>query len=185
MNTSFADLPGMTRRVPSPTETVEPASVLTSLSLGFQRKIILIATAAISESNIFNNGLYQNCFILYRLAEAIGWFPIFIVNKKPTDLGGIPDFVRTCRMAEIEYILKQPIAIKIYLEVGMSISGNLRKYMKMLGARVCKLYLGNIVNIDIVRTDIVKAIRQVLTLTNYNDSHANTSIFGSDCALIN
>jgi len=43
----------------------------------------------------------------------------------------------------------------------------------------------DIVNIDIVRTDIVNAIRQVLTLTNYNDSHANTSIFGSDCALIN
>ena len=38
---------------------------------------------------------------------------------------------------------------------------------------------------DIVRTDIVNATRQVLTLTNYNDSHANTSIFGSDCALIN
>ena len=43
----------------------------------------------------------------------------------------------------------------------------------------------NNISPDIVRTDIVNAIRQVLTLTNYNDSHANTSIFGSDCALIN
>jgi hypothetical protein len=149
MNTPFADLPGMTRRVPGPAEAVEPATTLTTIPTGFQRKVIFIATAAISESNIFNNGLYQNCFILYRLAEAIGWFPVFIVNKKPTDLGGIPDFVRTCRMAEVEDVLKQPITIKVYVEVGMSISGNLRKYMKMLGARVCKLYLGNIVNIDI------------------------------------
>jgi hypothetical protein len=43
----------------------------------------------------------------------------------------------------------------------------------------------NNISPDIVRTDIVNATRQVLTLTNYNDSHANTSIFGSDCALIN
>ena len=43
----------------------------------------------------------------------------------------------------------------------------------------------NNISPDIVRTDIVNAIRQVLTLTTYNDSHANTSIFGSDCALIN
>ena len=148
MDVAFADLPGMTRRVAGPADAVKPAYSLLEIPPSLQRKIIFIATASISESNIYNNGLYQNCFILYRLAEAIGWLPIFIVNKKPKDLGGIPDFVRTCRMAEVEDVLKQPIAIKIYIEVGMSISGNLRKYMKMLGARVCKLYLGNIVNID-------------------------------------
>ena len=43
----------------------------------------------------------------------------------------------------------------------------------------------NNINIDIIKTDIVNAIRHNLTLTNYNDLHANTSIFGSDCALIN
>ena len=149
MNTAFADLPGMTRRIPGPADSISPANPLLTIPPAFQRKIILIATASISDANIYNNGLYQNCFILYRLAEAIGWLPIFIVNKKPADLTGIPDFVKTCRMAEVEDILKQPVAIKIYLEVGMSISGNLRKYMKMLGARTCKLYLGNIVNIDI------------------------------------
>ena len=42
----------------------------------------------------------------------------------------------------------------------------------------------NNISPDIVRTDIVNAIRQGLTLTNYNDSHANTSIFGSDYALL-
>ena len=42
----------------------------------------------------------------------------------------------------------------------------------------------NNISPDIVRTDIVNAIRQVLTLTNYNDLHANTSIFGSDYALL-
>lgn len=149
MNVAFADLPGMTRRIPGPADSVKPQSQLLEIPPIFQRKVILIATASITESNIYNNGLYQNCFIIYRLAEAIGWLPIFVVNKKPTDLTGIPDFVRTCRMAEVEDILKQPLSVAVYLEVGMSISGNLRKYMKMLGARNAKLYLGNILNIDI------------------------------------
>jgi hypothetical protein len=149
MNVDYADLPGMIRRIPGPGDSVKPEVSLSSLKPSLQRNIILIATASISDSNIYNNGLYQNCFLIYRLAEAIGWLPIFVINKKPTDLIGIPDFVKTCRMAEIEDILNQPIPVKVYLEVGMSISGNLRKYMKMLGARTCKLYLGNIVNIDI------------------------------------
>ena len=42
----------------------------------------------------------------------------------------------------------------------------------------------DIVNIDIIKIDIVNAIRHHFTLTNYNDSHANTSIFGSDYALL-
>jgi hypothetical protein len=149
MNIPFSELSGMTRRVPGPADNIKPANNLLTISPSFQRRVILIATAAITDSNVYNNGLYQNCFIIYRLAEAIGWLPIFVTNKKPTDLNGIPDFIKTCRIAEIEDILKQPIQIGIYIEIGMSISGNLRKYMKMLGARTVKLYLGNILNIDI------------------------------------
>ena len=139
----------MTRRVAGPGDTIVPANPLTSVGSLFQRPVILIATASISDSNIFNNGLYQNCFILYKLAEAIGWLPIFVVNEKPKELTGIPELVRGCRVADVEDILKTPMPIKIYLEIGMSISSNLRHYMKMLGARNIKLYLGNILNIDI------------------------------------
>jgi hypothetical protein len=141
-------LPGMTRRMAGPADSVNPASAILAIKPAFERRVLLIATASISDSNLFNNGLYQNCFILYRLAEAIGWLPIFVVNEKPKDLNGIPEMVRTCRLAVVEDIIKQPLNIAVYLEVGMSISGNLRRYMKMLGARVCKLYLGNILNID-------------------------------------
>jgi hypothetical protein len=146
---TFTELPGMTRRVAGPADAVAPAFNLLDINPSFQRRVILIATACITDSNVYNNGLYQNCFIIYRLAEAIGWLPIFVTNSKPKDLSGIPDFIKTCRIAEIEDILKQPIQVGIYIEIGMSISGNLRKYMKMLGARVVKLYLGNILNIDI------------------------------------
>jgi hypothetical protein len=110
--------------------------------------VILLSTASITESNLFNNGLYQNCFLIYRLCEAIGWLPIFVVNEKPKSLEGIPEMLRPCRIADIEDILRTPLAIRIYVEIGMSISSNLRKFMKMMGARTCKLYLGNILNID-------------------------------------
>jgi hypothetical protein len=149
MNVPFSELPGMTRRVAGPADAVIPAFNLLEINPSFQRRVILIATACITDANVYNNGLYQNCFIIYRLAEAIGWLPIFVTNVKPKDLNGIPDFIKSCRIAEIEDILKQPIQVGLYIEIGMSISGNLRKYMKMLGARTVKLYLGNILNIDI------------------------------------
>jgi len=142
-------LAGMTRRVPGPGDAVTPACSMGSLDSLLHRKVLLLATASICDGNMFNNGLYQNCFLLYRLAEAIGWLPIFVVNKKPETLEGIPELIRPCRIAEIEDILKTPLTVKIYLEVGMSISDNLRRFMKLLGARTCKLYLGNILNIDI------------------------------------
>lgn len=149
MADSLENLPGMTRRTEGPGDSVKPMCELINLPADFSRNVILIATASISDSNIFNNGLYQNCFILYRLAEAIGWMPIFVVNEKPNKLSDIPELLRPCRVAQVEDILKTPLPVKVYLEVGMSIASNLRRFMKMLGARTCKLYLGNILNIDI------------------------------------
>ena len=142
-------LPGMTRRAPGPADSVIPLLSLNDITSLFHRKIILIATASICDGNIFNNGLYQNCFILYKLAEAIGWLPIFVVNKRPNSLSEIPEILHPCRITEVEHILKQPLPVSMYLEIGMSMSPELRKYMKMLGARSTKLYLGNILNIDI------------------------------------
>jgi len=140
---------GMTRRVPGPADAVCPVSKIIDTTALYERKVILLATASISDGNIFNNGLYQNCFLIYRLAEAIGWMPILVVNEKPKSLEGISEILRGCRVAELEDILRTPLPIKVYLEVGMSISSNLRNFMKVLGARTCKLYLGNILNIDI------------------------------------
>jgi hypothetical protein len=142
-------LPGMTRCWTSPADTVKPAVSLTTQNSALERPVILIATAAISDSNLFNNGLYQNCFMIYRMCEAMGYLPIFVVNQRPRDLTGIPDILRQARIAEVEDILRIPLKVEVYLEIGMSISANLRRYIKLLGAKICKLYLGNILNIDI------------------------------------
>ena len=114
-----------------------------------KRKIILLATAAINDNNIFANGLFQNVFVLYKMFSAMGYCPIMIVNEKPKSLDNIPNIIRSCRMMTAEEILKQPIPVLAYIEIGMSIDPIVRKFLRMIGAKSYKLYLGNILNIDI------------------------------------
>jgi hypothetical protein len=142
-------LPGYTQLATGPGDNVKPIFPITELPPTMNRRVILIATAAINSHNIFTNGLFQNIYLIYRMAEAVGWLPIFVVSEKPKTLDDIPKSLHNCRIASIEDIIKQPIPVGVYLEIGMSVDTELRKYLKMLGARICKLYLGNILNIDI------------------------------------
>ena len=114
-----------------------------------QRNVVLLATAVISEENLFNNGLFQNVYVFYRMFESMGWLPLMIVNKKPENMDKIPSYMRNLRLIGVEEIAKNPIPVKLYIEIGMSIDSNMRKFLKMCGARIAKLYLGNILNIDI------------------------------------
>jgi len=143
------DLPGMPRTALTEADKWSPIKSLDAIPPIFNRRVILLATASITDENIFSNGLYQNVFVIYKMAEVLGWLPIYIVNSKPTDLSVVPEILRKSRIATVEDILKNPIPIGIYLEIGMSIDKSLRRHMKMLGARTAKLYLGNILNIDI------------------------------------
>ena len=115
----------------------------------YQRKIILLATAAINEGNIFTNGLFQNVYVFYKMFESMGMCPIMIVNDKPKSLDNIPPMIRSARMIVAEELLKQPIPVFAYIEIGMSIDPIVRKFLRMIGAKSYKLYLGNILNIDI------------------------------------
>ena len=114
-----------------------------------KRKIVLLATAAITDNNIFSNGLFQNVYILYKMFESMGMCPIMIVNEKPKSLDTIPSMIRSSRMIVAEELLKQPIPVFAYIEIGMSIDPVVRKFLRMIGAKSYKLYLGNILNIDI------------------------------------
>lgn len=114
-----------------------------------QRKVILLATATITEENLFSNGLFQNVYVFYRMFEAMGFLPLMIVNKKSDDINKIPIYMRDLRLITVEEIAKNPIPVSVYIEVGMSIDSQMRKYLKLCGAKIAKLYLGNIINIDI------------------------------------
>ena len=142
-------LPGMTRMGPEPCKDLKPFQKIESLAPLVNRPIILLATATITDENIFSNGLFQNIYFFYKMFDAMGWNPILLVKAKPKQLEGIPETLRSCRVLSVEDLVKQPIPVKIYMEIGMSIDPSLRKFLNMLGAKICKLYLGNILNIDI------------------------------------
>ena len=113
------------------------------------KKVILLATSTITNGSLFVNGLYQNVCILYKLFDSMGYAPILLVNSKPTDITTVPEIIRHMRMLTIEDILKSPPPkLHLYLEIGMSIDSSLRRVFRRSGAKVAKLYLGNILNID-------------------------------------
>ena len=142
-------LPGMTRLGHEPAADVKPVAALTHIPPPLHRKVILLATANITDSTIFANGLFQNIVLFYRMFESMAWTPILLVNEKPKNLEKVPEQIRTCRMVCADEILKEPIPVYGYIEIGMSIDPGVRRFLKMVGSKICKLYLGNILNIDI------------------------------------
>lgn len=141
-------LPGMTRMGSEPCASLAPYKSILSIPSLIERPILILATATITDENIFSNGLFQNIYLFYRMFDAMGYTTLLLVNSKPKNLDGIPDVLKMCRVVAVEDLIKQPIPIKVYIEIGMSIDTTIRKFLKMVGAKVCKLYLGNILNID-------------------------------------
>jgi hypothetical protein len=113
------------------------------------KKIITLATATIHNDSLFVNGLFQNVFILYKMLDAMGYAPILLVNEKPTDLNKVPLILRNVRMIVAEELIRHSIPIHLNIEIAMSIDSSMRKYMRNRGTKTVKLYLGNILNIDI------------------------------------
>jgi hypothetical protein len=114
-----------------------------------QRKIILLATATIHNETLFVNGLYQNVFILYKLFDSLGYAPILVVNEKPKDIHKVPSILQSVRMVTLEDIIHCLIPVSMLIEIAMSVDPVLRNTLRKLGTKVVKLYLGNILNIDI------------------------------------
>jgi len=114
-----------------------------------EKKIILIATATIQNETLFQNGLYQNVFILYKMFDSMGYAPILLINESPKDIQNVPIILRHVRMVTADQISKTLMPIHLYIEIGMSIDKGTRGIFRMNGTKVCKLYLGNILNIDI------------------------------------
>uniref|UniRef100_A0A6C0DBU3 Glycosyltransferase n=1 Tax=viral metagenome TaxID=1070528 RepID=A0A6C0DBU3_9ZZZZ len=142
-------LPGMTENFGNPFQSVMPfinASKLVGLK---DRKVVLLATATITQKNIFSNGLFQNVYIIYKMFDAMGYAPILVINEKPETLDSVPSMMCAARMMTTDEIIRQPLPVVALIEIGMSIDPLLRQFVKMLGGRLAKLYLGNILNIDI------------------------------------
>ena len=108
-----------------------------------ERKVIFIATAPITHTSIFSNGLYQNIYIIYKMLDAMGFLPFILQNTNSDSI------LNGCRVISIEHFVKNQFPIYAYIEIGMSVDVHFRRFLKNLGARNIKIYLGNILNIDI------------------------------------
>ncbi len=138
---------GRTITTGDPDKTTSAISVA-QLAPRMERKVILFASSKITDHSVFTNGLFQNIYFLYKIAEVLGYTSIFLFNEKDVSEQR-PDFMKNTRVLILEDLIKNPIPIHAYIEIGMSINSDLRRYLKTLGARVIKIYLGNILNIDI------------------------------------
>lgn len=143
--------PGLTDTFGDPCINIKPSvGPLSSVKTIANRNIILLSTATITTDNLYSNGLFQNVFVFYRMFDAMGYAPIMLINDKPKDIKAIPDAMHKCRMIVIEDILKQPMSnVVALIEIGMSMDPTIRQFVKMIGGKILKVYLGNILNIDI------------------------------------
>jgi len=144
-----AKIPGMTLNFGNPCSELTVIQSIATLKPVEERKVVLLATATITNDNLFSNGLYQNVFILYKMFDAMGYSPIMVVNEKPKSMDTVPHMLHHCRLMTTEAILTKPLPVAALIEIGMSIDPLLREFVKMLGGKLAKLYLGNILNIDI------------------------------------
>jgi len=121
---------------------------LTSLDLSLERKAIILATNDVNDQTLFINGLTQNIVVLYHLFESMG-YKCFLLQSQNNNGAEKRQFIRSYRVITAQEIIHKPIPIRAFIEVGMSIDAPTRSYLHSIGATIAKLYLGNILNIDI------------------------------------
>jgi hypothetical protein len=147
---SDSEGPGMTRYISTEDRLrAAPVQSMPTIAENLQKPVAMFATATITDENLFSNGLFQNIYLFYRMFEAMGWSSRMLVNKLPDNKAIIPSYMSDLKMVEMEEFVKHPYQVKVYIEIGMSIEDQMRRFLRMCGAKCCKLYLGNILNIDI------------------------------------
>lgn len=105
----------------------------------------MIGSSTIDMSTIFNNGLVQNVYILYRMFQSMGYLPILLVQE----MHPLPPYMSDLNVMTMESFITGGVQVAVYIEIAMSIDVMVKRYLRLGGSRIYKLYLGNILNIDI------------------------------------
>lgn len=134
------------------------------ISFGSDKKAIVLATNDINDNSLFLNGISQNIIILYDLFESIGYKSYLFQHSRT--ISEKKDFLNRYSIITTDEIIKNPIKICTFIEIGMSVNSTTRSYIRSIGAKIVKLYLGNILNID------------TETIQNYNSIFFNHHIVG-------
>lgn len=112
-----------------------------------KKPLIIIATTRVDEEGIWRNGLFQNIYLFCRLFKLIGYETQLFVNN--------PEEHTTSKLAsrftvfDIRRLNTDPsLRIHSLLEIGMNCGDQVRDLFRLHGAKIVKVYLGNILNID-------------------------------------
>lgn len=146
-----------------PSEEHETTS-LTPLSLSLDRPAIILASNEVNDQNLFINGLTQNIVVLYHLFESLGYDSYLLQHS--SSHSDKKEFLRSYRSITTQDMIQRRISIRAFIEIGMSLDSATRGYLRTVGAKIVKLYLGNILNIDIE------------TIQNYSNMFFNHHIVG-------
>ena len=153
-------LPGNTV-LPSEEYETNPA---TSLDLPLTRKVIILATNEVNDQTLFINGLTQNIVVLYHLFESLGYRAYLLQHSvQATEKKA---FIQSYRTISTQDMVMKQLPIHAFIEIGMSLDSVTRGYLRTIGTKIVKLYLGNILNIDIE------------TIQNYSTMFFNHHIVG-------
>jgi hypothetical protein len=114
-----------------------------------ERPAIILATNDVNDDTLFLNGLTQNIVILYDLFESMGYKSFLLKYTLSGGGASKKDFLSRYRTITSGELIRSPMPIKMLIEIGMSLDATTRGYLRGVGAKIVKLYLGNILNIDI------------------------------------
>jgi len=117
---------------------------LTRIIVPESRGGILLATGLITTESLFNNGLQQNSLALYDLFESIGYTCYCLAEASGASVKGY-------RFLQPEEFLAQKglTGVMWYIEIGLSLDVPWRRAIQQAGGQTAKLYLGNVMNIDV------------------------------------
>lgn len=136
-------LPGNTEFLSEELET----SLVHSLQPNKNKQAIILASNEVNDTTLFINGLTQNIIVLYELFESLGYESYLLQHS--TSYSEKKEFIFSYRTIAIQDIIRYEKPIKAFIEIGMSIDITTRNYLRSIGTKLIKLYLGNIINIDI------------------------------------
>jgi len=137
-------LPGNT--ILSGCDTTPVENLVSLYDNGGDRKNIILATNDVNDTTLYLNGLTQNIVILYDLFEAMGYKSWLLQHS--TGDSEKRDFIHKYRTIVPKEIIVRGMSVFTFIEIGMSVDPTTRAYLRSVGAKIVKLYLGNILNID-------------------------------------
>jgi hypothetical protein len=128
-------------------QPIAPACPSTLSISSTDKPRVFLTTVRISDDHIWANGLFQNIYVIYKMLEIAGLEPWLFVDNNDNNKDA--KLHHNFRMTDFKTYSQQPFRIAAYVEMGMSCDPGIRKFFRSMGAKVSKLYLGNILNIDI------------------------------------